>query len=260
MAEITDIIDKTKRYYPFTPGEIRGLIITIAAIAFIISFTEWGDESGVNISLGLVNFGIALLIAGFSFLFHLSAQRITSLYAGLRSEYKPWTFGLIIGVIIAFLTNGKAWVILPGGIILHHLAGHRIGWWRYDIAYVTIGILSMWGSVASVFLAMALKLVNGFVHSPIIDKMILVNVAIAIYTMLPIPALNGGKMFYGSRMIYAFTASFVFAASALMLVPINPWLSIAASIIIAIIFWLMYYIYFERAAWQGPSANMKSGK
>jgi len=142
-------------------------------------------------------------------------------------------------------------------IILHHLAGHRIGWWRYDIAYVTIGILSMWGSVASVFLALTLKLVNSMVQSPIIEKMIVVNVAIAIFTMLPIPALNGGKVFYGSRMMYAFMATFVFAASFLMLVKINPLISLVASVIIAIIFWLMYYLYFERDAWQGPSAGMK---
>ena len=38
MGELIDIIDKTKKYYKFSPKEIRSVIITIAVLAFIISF------------------------------------------------------------------------------------------------------------------------------------------------------------------------------------------------------------------------------
>ena len=38
MGELVDLIDKIKKYYTFTAYELRGLAISIVAIAFIISF------------------------------------------------------------------------------------------------------------------------------------------------------------------------------------------------------------------------------
>ena len=36
MAEIADLTDKIRRYYKFTPYELRGLTIAILIVAFII--------------------------------------------------------------------------------------------------------------------------------------------------------------------------------------------------------------------------------
>ena len=55
MGEITDLIDKIKRYYGFSPSEIRGLLVTIFVIAFIISFKEWGNGDEVDIGSGIFN-------------------------------------------------------------------------------------------------------------------------------------------------------------------------------------------------------------
>ncbi len=257
MGEITDLIDKIKRYYVFTPSEIRGILFTILVIAFIISFRDWGIGSEIDITAGLFNFFNAILIATITMLIHESVHRITSLYAGLRAEYKPWTFGLIFGVVLAFLTNGKAWLILPGGIILHHLAAHRIGWWRYDISVVTVGMLALWGTMATMFFAIFLKLLNNIFPSALLEKAILLNIALAIYTILPIPPLNGSKIFYGSRMIYSFSLVFIISTSLLLLLDINPWLSVVSSFILAVIAWVLYYAKIEKNLWQGPFAGMR---
>jgi len=42
MGDVVDLTDKIKRYFRFTPLELRSLIITILVIAFIISFRDWG--------------------------------------------------------------------------------------------------------------------------------------------------------------------------------------------------------------------------
>ena len=257
MGEITDLIDKAKRYYGFTPSEIRGLIATVFVIAFIISFKEWGTGNVVDISSGILNLIIAILITAISLFIHESAHRMSSLYVGLRAEYKPWTFGLIFGLIIAFLSNGKIWILLPGGFVVHHLPGHRIGWWRYDIAYVTLGMLALWGTLTTLFFALLLKVLNNLVSNPIFEKAILLNIALVIYTMLPLPPLNGSKLFYGSRMIYVFSSLFVVATSILLIIDINPWLSVVSAFIVSIIGWVLYYYYVERNVWQGPFGGMK---
>jgi len=249
MAELVDLRDKIKRYYTFTPSEIKGIVISVLAIAFIISFADWGKGNEVNLTLGMLNFFNAALIAALSLLIHVSAQRIWSLATGFRLEWKMWGFGLLLGLIFAFLTNGKFWLILPGGIILHHLAGHRLGWFRYDINYWAVGIIALAGPLATIALAIISKAFTGVITTPLIQKFIIFNIIYAIYSMIPIPPLDGSRIFYGSRMLYAFFASGIVATAALLTLNINVWLAVLASFFIGIILWILYYIFFEHKSW-----------
>jgi len=99
MGDIADFFDKIRRYYKFTHHEIRGIIIAILVIAFIISFKEWGKTS-FDVAAGLYNLFNAVLIVALSILIHDFGQRIWGLAIGYRIEYKMWTFGLIAALII----------------------------------------------------------------------------------------------------------------------------------------------------------------
>ena len=54
MGELADFLDRIKRHYKFTAHELRGIIICILVIAFIISFREWGTAS-FDFRAGLYN-------------------------------------------------------------------------------------------------------------------------------------------------------------------------------------------------------------
>ncbi|MBI2651251.1 hypothetical protein HYX01_02175 [Candidatus Woesearchaeota archaeon] len=251
MREIVDFKDKVQRYFKFTPLEVKNLIIAVSAIAFIISFREWGYGREFSFRIGLFNFFNAILIVALSFLFHISMQRIWSLATGYRLEWKMWGLGLLFGIIMAFLTNGVFWLILPGGFIVHHMAGHRLGWFRYDINYWALGVIAVTGTFATVTLAAIFKALSGFFTSSIIQKVIIFNLVYAFYSLIPISPLDGSRTFYGSRMLYAFSTSAILAAIVLL----NPKLNISvgfsllSSLLIAIISWVMYYIFFEHKAW-----------
>ncbi len=250
MGEIVDLLDKIKRYFKFTPLEIRSLIIAILVIAFIISFREWGVGS-FNFKLGLFNYFNAILIVALSFLIHISVQRIWSLGTGYRLEWKMWSFGLLFGLILAFLTNGRFWLILPGGFIVHHLAGHRLGWFRYGINYWAIGLIAATGPLATIILAAIFKALSGFMVNSLIQKVIIFNIAYAIYSILPIPPLDGSKTFYGGRMFYAFSTSGIVAAAILLNPKLNlsVWIALLSSFFIGVVLWILYYIFFEHKAW-----------
>jgi hypothetical protein len=248
MAEVVDLWDKIKRYFKFTPLEIRSLIIATLSVAFIISFREWG---GANFSFrtGLINYFNAVLIVALSFLVHLSAQRIWSLGTGYRLEWKMWSFGLLFGVIIAFITNGLFWLIVPGGFIVHHMAGHRLGWFRYGINYWAVGLIAVMGPLASILLAIFFKAVSGVVINSLIQKVILFNIAYAVYSLIPISPLDGSRTFYGSRMLYAFSTAGIVAAAILLKLDIGVGLAIISSFFIGIVLWILYYIFFEHKMW-----------
>ncbi|MAE42291.1 hypothetical protein CMO93_00855 [Candidatus Woesearchaeota archaeon] len=249
MGEIVDLWDKIKRYYTFTPSEIRGLIIAIIVIAFIISFSEWGAGDAANLSLGFFNFFNSILIVALSFLVHISAQRIWSLGTGYRLEWKMWGFGLLAGLIVVFLTNGKFWLILPGGFIVHHLAGHRLGWFRYDINWWAVGLIAVMGPLASIIIAILFKALSAAAVNSLIQKLIMFNIAYALYSLLPIPPLDGSKTFYGSRMLYAFSTTGIVAAAILLTLNISVGIAVIASFLIGIVLWVLYYIFFESKIW-----------
>lgn len=250
MREIVDLRDKIRRYYGFTPLEARSLAIAILVTAFVFSFKEWGYGSAFDFKIGFLNYFNAILIVALSFLVHISMQRIWALGTGFRLEWKMWSFGLLFALIMSFLTNGVIWLIIPGGIILHHMSGHRLGWFRYDINYWALGLTTATGTIATIILVMIFKALGAFVSNSLIDKLIIFNIAYALYSLVPIPPLDGSRIFYGSRMFYVFLTSFTIIISLLIFSNISVGISLLLSFLAAIAFWISYYILFEHKAWR----------
>ena len=251
MGDIVDLIDKVKRYYAFTNAEIVGLVASIIVIGFIISFNEWGVAQ-FETSTGLFNFFNAILIVALSILVHDAGQRIWGLAIGFRIEYKVFTSGLIVALLVAFVSNGNIWLVIPGSFMLHHMAGHRLGFFRYGVNIVGQGMVALAGPLATITLLIFLKIISAFVTTPLLEKAILFNVIYAITSMLPIPPLDGSKIYFGSRMIYAFVLPFVIASVILLIIDINILMALISSFFIAVILWLTYYIAFEKNLWPGP--------
>ena len=251
MAEIVDLLDKIKRHYKFTQHELRGLVISIIVIAFIISFKEWGTAN-FDFGAGLFNLFNAILIVALSILIHDAGQRLWGLSVGYRIEFRMWGFGLLAALVITFISNGNLWIIVPGGFILHHLAGHRLGWFRYGINYFGQAMVALAGPLFTVMLIILLKILYIFSQNPLIQKAIIFNVIYAITSLLPIPPLDGSKIYFGSRMLYAFVLPAIIVAAILMIVNIPVFFALVLSFLVGIVLWLVYYISFERKVWAGP--------
>ncbi|MBI2108265.1 hypothetical protein HYT54_04005 [Candidatus Woesearchaeota archaeon] len=251
MGEIIDLKDKVRRYYAFTNSELVGLVSSIIVIAFIISFKDWGVEK-FDASAGLFNFFNAILIAALSIMVHDAGQRIVGLLIGYRIEYKVLPSGLITTLLVTFVTNGNIWIILPSHFVLHHMAGHRLGFFRYGINQIGQAMVALAGPLASISLVIILKIIHVFAPTPLLEKAILFNVVYIITSMLPIPPIDGSKIYFGSRMMYAFFLPFVVASAILLIIDINILLALIGSFMIAVLLWLAYYITFENKVWQGP--------
>ncbi|MFH1642012.1 MAG: hypothetical protein ABIC04_03875 [Nanoarchaeota archaeon] len=255
MGEVVNLIDKIKKYYKFSPKEVRSIIITILVLAFIVSFGDWGPGEEVDLVYGLINLVNSVLVVTLSFLVHISAKKIAALHVGFRAEYNMWSFGLILGLMIVFLSAalGKPiWILLAGGVMLQHLAGHRLGYFRYGVDYYQAGWTAMAGPLSNIFLAIIFKALSGVIVNGLILKAITFNLLFAFYNVLPFPPLDGSRMFFGSRMVYALSFFFVLAAVILLWIDIPIWIALLGSVLIAVIGWLLYYIFFEKGYWQGP--------
>ena len=251
MAELVDLIDKLKKYYTFTKYEVRGYAIAILAIAFIISFREWGAGQ-FDLTAGVFNLFNSILIVALSILVHDAGQRIWGLAIGYKIEFKMWSFGVVLGLILAFVTNGKFWLIIPGTFMLHHLAGHRLGFFRYGINIIGQSMVALAGPLFTLMLIILLKVLYTINPNPLLQKAIMFNIIYNITNMLPIPLLDGGKIFFGSRMIYAFVMPAMIVATILMMVDIPVFFAVVLSLLVGVVLWIWYYISFERKVWKGP--------
>ena len=253
MHEHFDLIDKVKRYGSFSRNEIKGLVITIIAFAFIISFRKWGEGATFDFSYGLASLFLSLIIVAITVFTAQVGHRVLGLRHGYRIEFKPWYPGILIGLIMVFLSRGVIWLLLPGGVILHHMAVHRLGYFRYGTNTLGISMVSFAGPLANIILATIVKTPEIWFGIPLsqipfFDQLVFFNWAYALFALLPIPPLPGSTILFHSRLTYSFIFGSVAGYFVLIIAGIY---SFFYAVLIGAIFWLIYYSLFERRFWKG---------
>jgi len=250
MYGILDLIDKVKRYFKFSRDELVSIIITILCLTFIIGFND-GRETTALDSFWFYHLFISLIIVAITVFVHLGGQRIIGLHSGFRIEYKLWWYGLILGIIITLVTRGSVWILLPGGIFLHHLAVHRLGYFRYGTNTLAMAMTGLAGSVSNILLATIIKTLELWFGFPVssslfLSKLIIFNWIYALFNFIPIPPLDGALILFRSRLTFAFIFGTIAGYAVLILFGI---FSFILALIIGGLFWLIFYLVFEKGAW-----------
>ncbi|MBT5023396.1 hypothetical protein HOK51_10910 [Candidatus Woesearchaeota archaeon] len=215
MYSWKNFCDKFRRYGRLNTKEVIGLIFTILVIAFIFSFREWGIGN-FDLDLGISNLVLAIILTTITMLARVYAQKISALLIGYKVEYKHWTLGLVVCLVLAFVSNGYLRLFAVGGILFHHLQIHRLGRYRYSPENSTFGWIATSGTAANIFLAIISKALHLISGSEFFYKLMLLNIWIAIFSLIPIPPLDGVRLFFGSKNIYFFTIVTVVATGLLL--------------------------------------------
>lgn len=241
MASLNENI---RRYFGFSGEELRALMIGVLVMAFVFSYDDWGTKT-FNFLFGLKNFVNAVIVSALALVVHNGVQRIWGLYVGFKIEWRIWLYGIIAMLLLAVLTKGKLIIFLPGGIVAYHMAGHRLGAFRYGLNLWAQSLCALSGSLANLVLAIFFKILLGVLPgNSLIHAAIVVNLLLAVFTMLPIPPLNGAHLFFISRLTYAFSFAGI-VAMAIFLYLFSVWVAIIMGIIIGAICWQAYIWIFE---------------
>lgn len=239
---------RIKKFFGYSTEEIYSLLITILILGFIVGFND--GRQGMGIDMYYILYLISsMLIVALTVLVHVSVQRIVALNAGYKIVYRVWWYGLSLSLILGFLTNGKAWLFLPGGFVALMIEKSRLGKFRYGINYGVLGFISFAGSMANILIAMFFRIISNIsflANNSLIETTILVNCLYAVYTYLFIPPLDGFNMFFATRMGYVFTLGGIIGAALLLVLKIPLLISILGSLLIAIITWGAYYWNYEK--------------
>lgn len=242
---VRNYFDKLKRFFWFSRDELIAFFIAVFGLAFIYSWTGWGAEK-FDASVGLKNFAGSAVLVALTMFVHHAGQRLVALWFGFRVEHRLWSFGLIIGLILAVLTKGKVVFLAVSGTIAHMMPYHRIGAFRYGPNIAVISKISLAGPVANLFFSAIIKSLGwiGILSSSFADKLFWLNVVFAVWNLLPIPPLDGSNVFYHSRLTYVFFFGSFLAY--VLLVYVFEFYSYILSLLIGAVLWLLFYIFFER--------------
>jgi len=237
-------MDKVRRYAPFTKKELMWLGVSVLVLTVIVGFDDGNEQ--FNLANYLTNMLISLVVVVIAVFIHESAHRIAGPNLGYRIEFKPFFFGLLGGLILAFMSYGKILFLAYGSFFLDMKEKHRLGYFRHYLGYFDNGKVAIVGPLANLVAAMIFK---SFVFLPeaIVSKLVFINVLFAVTNMLPIPPLDGAHVMYSSRHLYPFAMAAIIGAAVLLLFPtVTWWMAVLGAFVIAVAYSFIYFHVIEK--------------
>ena len=228
-----DFAHNIRKYFPFNGAEIRGLLITILVIAFVLSFKHWGTEI-FDIVEGLFNLFSTILIVTLGILAHVSLQRIYAYKLGYVARYENFLYGTLAGLILCFASNGNLYFLSPGHVRLTHMPRLRMGEFRYGMNMYEYAKIAASGPLVNIVLAIFFKAFM-FLGNPLIERAMFINILLALFSMVPLPNTDGLDMFYGTRLLYFCVLGFFVGVSLALFLLQGVWLAIVLGLVVALI-------------------------
>ena len=165
----------------FSKTEIRDIILATAALAFAFG--------------GLNNFLVSLFVVGVAFLSHeLIGHKLVAQHFGAEAEFKAWPLGLILAIVTSFFGFIFA---APGAVYF------SARWAFQRENRKDVGLIGVAGIVFNLILFLGLTVAYFFTAIPILRFAAQINVWLAIFNLLPIPPLDGSKVFAWDIKIWA---------------------------------------------------------
>lgn len=195
--------DKWQKYGWFSSKEWAAFIIVVLGLGLIESWTLWGARE-FDLAAGLRNWLYWSVLCFIVVFIHHAAQRFVALNLGFKVEHKLWWNGMLFGFIGTILSGGKLAFLAVTSTHEQLMMIHRLGAFRFGANLVTLAKIAMAGPIANMIFA---GVVGGLAGTGVIgtgfaSDLFWLSAFFALWNMLPIPPLDGAKIFYWSRYMY----------------------------------------------------------
>ncbi|MDP7181749.1 MAG: hypothetical protein QF486_04440 [Candidatus Woesearchaeota archaeon] len=234
--------DKFEKYFPFTYEEKKSFWIAAVAMAVILASTvSFGNAAGA-----VWNLIVSLIITASALYAHHAGQRLWGFRSGVKVKQELWWYGLLIGLMLLILTRGSVKFFAMTGTVMISLKSHRLGFYRYHPMFSQLSMLLLAGPVFNVLLGGIAKTVEVLIlpGNNFLQDIFLFNMLFAVYNMFPIPPLDGSKIFFESRLLYAFVAGTLLGY--VVLAGFFDYYSYIVALLIGGVCWLSFYFAFEK--------------
>ena len=245
---------RVEKHFRFSGKETTYMFITILVATFILTFGKFADYYFDLFNSYITNFFVIGTFVAISFFIHFSAQKLVALAMGYSSKYKYWLNGLLISIIVALFTYGYFPLFFTGALWHEPIEKLRIGVFRGGAKHKDLGFIAFAGPLSNIILVGLLAPIYIATENPLIRAIIIINLLIVVFSLLPIPTFEklrqfrGGTtglyLFIASRWIYVLVFVTFLAFAALIL--LFQLFSYILALLIGIIMTVIYYLKFEK--------------
>lgn len=217
MVSKQEFSARIKEFLRFSRQETTGLILAIILTGFIFSFRDWGVDK-FDLALGLQHLTLVIIVAAISIFFRITCQKMYALSQGYNAEFNIWWSGLLIMLIVAFISLGRLPVILVGTVVSSLMVKQRLGEFRYGFSYKDNAMIALWGLYGNLIAALLFAVgLHSLPQSYFFAQGLVLNLVMAFFSLLPLPQLDGLQIYFGSRNMYYLGIALVLLAGLLLL-------------------------------------------
>lgn len=225
----------TRAFYSFNQKELIEIFTSIVALVFMLSVSRMLIEGFVLSTI--IYSTIAVTV---SFFAYLLAEKFVGQKYDCSVTYEISYNLLMIGFLISFLSNGGIVFAAPGAVVISVAYVTRIGYKYVNISKTEAGLISLSGVITSITLAL-LSLLLYPLNRTLFQLFLNINVFMALFNLIPLPPLDGSRIFMWSRMVWMITLVisiflYFFGFNALFAL-------IGVVILIITVFWLWQELY-----------------
>lgn len=240
MVSLRELSFRLKDFFRFSRQELSGLALAVVVTGFVFSFRDWGTKH-FDLVVGLSNFFLMIIIAAISLVFRTGCQKIYALGEGYLVQFKVWLVGLGIMLVLTFLSFGSVPLVLVGSVVASLMVKQRLGEFRYGFSYGNNAMIGAWGVLGNMILAIFFAI--GVFYRPesyFFSKGLLLNMIMGFLALLPLPQLDGLKIFFGSRFLY-FLLLFAVILNGVLLYSRTK-IGLIAAVIIGVTYGIIYLL------------------
>ncbi|MFC1686937.1 hypothetical protein ACFL0E_01100 [Nanoarchaeota archaeon] len=217
MVSFKELKSRVRNHFRFSKQELTGLLVAVLATGFIFSFRNWGGDQ-FNLFSGLMNFLFTIIATAIAFFIPIAFQKIYALSTGYKAEFRTWWIGILIALVLCFVSVGYLTVVLIGGMSSSFMTRHRLGKMRYGTSIEEQGMIGFWSPLGSIISAGLFGIFHHLWPKILFfENGMMVSLVFAICSILPIPRLEGLVIFFGSRGTYLMTILMVLAVALLLI-------------------------------------------
>lgn len=224
----------------FTLKEFMFILLASAVIGYVAAF----PVSSYTVWLGFAGMGLIVLLV------NILAKKLAAFKLGCEVEIEPWTlhrygwrksdylrYGfpawLLWPIIVVWLSLGRVWWLVVSRFEVF-ATRRRVGRKYAELNEWDVALIAASG-IAANLIAATISLGLGY------EKFAFISLWFVFFNMLPFPAYDGGKIFFGARLFWVF----MFASSLIILVLLHIAntaliISLASLIILAIVIVILH--------------------
>ncbi len=186
----------------FSRTELRDIALAVLGLIVILAIHPL-PAFGINFSI-IPTYFIGIVLG---FIFHELAHKFVAKKFGVEAFFKLWPQGLGIGLLFAFLSPLK--FLAPGAVVVY---AHKFKRWHYrlDRVYTSphgsgVSEAEMgWITTAGPLVNITFATLFSVFPDAISQQIAFINAWLAFFNLLPIPPLDGSKIFLWRGWLWLF--------------------------------------------------------